>query len=279
LAPLLSLVLLTAPTLGCGSGHRHRSRPVATRPARPCPTPDFRVVDLSHAMHEGMPYWPGGVPFKMTRLVDYDQGYRAHTFEVGENTGTHVDAPAHFVQGGRTIDQLSAAELVMPLVVIDVSQKTKGDPDYALSANDVVDWEAANGNVPPGSLVVANTGWHALFSSAPQYVNQDDAGVMHFPGFAADAAQLLIERDVAGIATDTLSIDPGRSKDFAVHKLMLGADKLMLENLANLGDLPESGATVVIGVLRVTGGTQAQARVLALIPDVPGDSDDDAAAR
>jgi kynurenine formamidase len=231
------------------------------------------VLDLSHAMHEGMPFWPGGVPFKMTRLADYDQGYRAHRFEMGENTGTHVDAPAHFVQGKRSIDQLAADELVLPLVMIDVSAKAKSDPDYALSANDLVDWEAANGSIPPGCLVVANTGWHALFTSPPQYVNLDDSGVMHFPGFALDAAQLLIERDVAGIAIDTLSIDPGDSKDFPVHKLMLGADKFQLENLANTAKLPEVGATAVIGVLKVTGGSQAQARVLALLPE-PVEQDD-----
>ena len=225
-----------------------------------------QVVDLSHPMYEGMSFWPGGVPFKMTRLVDYDQGYRLHKFEVGENTGTHIDAPGHFVKGKRAIDEIPLADLIVPAVVIDVQDKVAQNSDYELSADDVRAWEATHGTIPSGALVILNTGWYKRFGSQDDYANMDADNVMHFPGYGPDTAKLLIERDVIGIGIDTLSIDYGPSKGFETHKAMLGANKYQVENLTNLDALPATGATVIIGVLKVKEGTQAQARVIALLP-------------
>ncbi len=264
------MATLSVLLLAC-NGRSHRRALCAPQTANRCWPPPQTVVDLTHQMHETMAYWPGGVPFKMTRLVDYAEGYRLHRFEMGENTGTHVDAPAHFIEGKRTVAQIPPDELVVPLVVIDVRDKTRNNPDYLLSANDVVDWEAAFGEIPVGSLVVANTGWHERFSDPERYINQDDQGVMHFPGFAPEAARLLVERDVAGIGIDTLSLDHGAAKTFATHKIMLDANKYQVENLANLDALPALGATVIIGVLPIVDGSQAQARVLALVPNKPDD--------
>ncbi len=226
-----------------------------------------RVVDLTHLLQDGMPVWPGAVPFKLTRLADYDQGFRSHKLEIGDNVGTHVNAPSHFVEGKRSIDQIPVEELVVPAVVLDLRARVKDQPDYRISANDVVDWEAVNGPIPVGSLVIANTGWHRRFVDPAQYVNQDAEGVKHFPGFSADAAQLLVERDVMGIGIDTLSLDAGSATDFVVHRLTLGANKIQIENLANLDALPEVGATVIIGLLPVANGSQAQARIIALVPE------------
>lgn len=225
-----------------------------------------QAIDLTHAMHDDMAFWPGGVPFKKEVLVDYEQGYLLHKFEMGENTGTHVDAPAHFVQGNRAIDELSLSELIVPAVVIDVQDKAASDPAYELSADDVLSWESEHGEVPAGSLVILNTGWHKRFDEPERYVNMDGNEVMQFPGYGPDSARLLVERDVAGIGIDTLSLDHGPSKTFATHMVMLQADKYQIENLANLDALPATGATVMVGVLPVRGGSQAQARVIALLP-------------
>jgi kynurenine formamidase len=264
----LVIALSCVAVVGC-KPRRYRQRhpqPPQQQTQHRCAPAAFHIVDLTHVMHDKIPIWPGGVPFKMERTVDYDEGYRLHKVEMGANIGTHVDAPAHFVEGGRGIDQIPVDELVVPAIVIDVREKVAQNADYQLSENDLVDWEAANGDIPVGSLVIANTGWHKRFIDAAKYFNQDDQGVMHFPGFAAGAAQLLIERDVVGIGIDTLSIDHGPSKDFATHKAMLAASKYQIENLANLDRLPVTGATVIIGVLPVADGSQAQARVLAMIP-------------
>lgn len=230
------------------------------------PVAATRIVDLTQSIHEGMAYWPGAVPFSMPRLADYAQGYRLHSFTMSENTGTHLDAPAHFIEGGRPIDRLRLDELVLPAVVIDVTQQATAAPDYALSADDVRAWEAVHGTIPAGSLVLLHSGWGARFAEPERYVNADAAGVMHFPGYAPDAARLLLERDVAAIGIDTLSLDHGPSQDFATHHLMLGHGKYQIENLANLDRLPPVGATVIVGVLPVRDGTQAPARVFALLP-------------
>ena len=225
-----------------------------------------KVLDLTHQLHDEMAYWPGGVPFKKTLLVDYRQGYLLHKFEMGENTGTHVDAPAHFVQGRKTIDQLALSELIVPAVVIDVRDKAQANPGYQLSARDVEAWEAKHGKIPAGSLVILNTGWHKRFNEPKRYINMDADKVMRFPGFGPDSAKLLVERNVAGIGIDTLSIDFGASKDFQAHRIVLGANKYQIENLANLDALPPTGATVFVGVLPVRGGSQAQARIVAFLP-------------
>ena len=226
-----------------------------------------RVVDLTQPLYEGMPFWPGTEAIEIKRLADYDQGYRMHKFSMWENIGTHVDSPSHFAagRGKRTIDQLSPAQLVVPVIVIDVEAKARVDSDYLLSVDDIKEWEGRHGRIKDGSLVVMHSGWHRKFSDARAYINQDDEGVLHFPGFSVAAAKLLIDREVAGIGIDTMSLDPGNDLSFPVHNVMLAADKFQIENMNNLDLLPAIGATVIIGVLPVREGSQAQARILGLI--------------
>ena len=224
-----------------------------------------QVVDLTHPLHQDMPFWPGTAPFVMERLADYDQGYRMHRFSMWENIGTHVDAPAHFAEGGRSVTELAPNDLVVPLAVIDARAQAAQDDDYRLSVEDVLAWERQHGRVAPGSLVVMHTGWYKKFSDPKAYINQDEAGVLHFPGFSVASAELLLERDTAGIGIDTLSLDPGNDLSFPVHKIMLGAGKFQVENLNNLDSLPATGAVAVIGILPVTNSSQAQARVFAFM--------------
>ena len=224
-----------------------------------------RMVDLTHDLHRDMPFWPGTAPFVIERLADYDKGYRMHRFSLWENIGTHIDAPAHFIEGGASVNELGLNDLVASVAVINVQDRVALDPDYQLSVQDVLTWEERNGRVLPGSLVVMNTGWYKKFSDPKAYVNQDETGVLHFPGFSVAAAQLLVERDVAGIGIDTLSLDPGNDLSFPVHKIILEAGKFQVENMNNLDALPAVGAVTVIGVLPVKDASQAQARIFAFM--------------
>jgi len=266
--------------VSCGGAHHHAVAPDPPPPTlggKPiCRERPQRLIDLTHPLRRGVPLFPGGTAFSMTRVADYgEQGYRAHTFTVGENTGTHLDAPVHFIEGERGVHQLRLDELVAQIVVIPVQAKVKDDPDYAVGGADIVDWEAIWGPIPIGALVVFNTGWHEKFTDPEAYVNADAEGVMHFPGVSRGAAELLVEREVVGVGIDTLSIDPGASTDFAAHRVMLEAGHYQLENLANLAALPETGATAVVGVLPVVDGTQAQARVIAMVDEkLPGEEED-----
>lgn len=228
----------------------------------------YILVDLTHVVDEEIPYWPGGVPFKMERLADYDQdGYRLHRFIMGENTGTHVDAPSHYVKGAASIDLIPAQDLLLPAVVIDVEAKVKKNPDYQLGVQDLLGWEAQYGPIPIGAMVIMRTGWSKRWPDTKAYRNMDEKGIMHFPGFSAEAARFLLqERSVKAIGIDTLSLDHGPSQDFATHYLMLGAGRYQIENLANLDQLPPRGAVVFVGVWHLREGTQAPARVVALVP-------------
>ena len=224
-----------------------------------------QVVDLTHVLHEDMPFWPGTAPFVIERLVDYDQGYRMHRFSLWENIGTHVDAPAHFIEGRHSVNELGMNDLVVPVAVIKVQDQAARNSDYQLSVEDVLSWEEQNGRIRPRSLVVMNTGWYKKFHDPEAYVNQDETGVLHFPGVSVAAAQLLVKRDVAGIGIDTLSLDAGNALSFPVHSIMLGAGKFQVENMNNLDALPVTGAVAVIGVLPVKDGSQAQARIFAFM--------------
>ncbi len=257
---------------GCGpqplSSHSHpRSKPNGHRPCGR--EADRRVVDLTHVLQPGMPAWPGEAAFSMTDVSGEERAYRLHKIESGGGVGTHVDAPGQFVEGKRGIDQIPTYELVIPVAVLSVREKVKDNPDYVVGGNDIVDWEAIHGPIPVGAVFVVNTGWYERFNDPDKYLNVDAQGGMHFPGLSKAAAQLLVERDVVGVGIDTLSIDPGASAEFAAHKVMHAADKYQIENMNNLNELPETGATLIVGVLPVADASQAPARVLALVPEQP----------
>lgn len=228
----------------------------------------YALVDLTHVVDEQIPYWPGGIPFRMERLADYEkEGYRFHTFIMGENTGTHVDAPSHFVKGTASIDLIPVQDLILPAVVVDVEAKVEKDPDYQLSVQDLLEWEARYGPIPMGALVIMRTGWFRRWPDTKAYRNMDEKGIMHFPGVSVEAARFLLqERSIKAIGIDTLSLDYGPSRDFATHFLVLGAGRYQIENLANLDRLPPRGAVVFVGVWRLREGTQAPARVVAFVP-------------
>jgi kynurenine formamidase len=226
------------------------------------------VVDLTQTLSPDSPAWPGAPHVSVTLEADYPQGYFARIVTMPEHAGTHVDAPAHFVRGAATVDAIAPAVLRAPAVVVDVRAAATRDPDYALGAADLTAWERAYGPIPDRALVIAWTGWSERWRDPARYRNSDDKGVMHFPGFAADAIRWLIARhpSFVGVGIDTLSIDPGASKDFAAHHALLGAGRYGVENLTNLSSLPARGATVMVAPLKLAAGSGAPARVLADVP-------------
>ena len=156
---------------------------------------------------------------------------------------------------------------MVPAVVIDLRQKARGHPDYALSRRDLKEWEGRHGLIPGGSVVLANTGWGEKWEDPAEYLGQKAGSGLHFPGFGIDAARFLLEqRGIAGLGIDTHGVDPGRDSSFAVSKLLLKQPRIVLANLAGLYQLPPTGTTLVIGILRLRGGSGSPASVIALIP-------------
>jgi kynurenine formamidase len=227
-----------------------------------------RVLDLSYAISDKLVPWPGDEKFfeaKVNATVEKN-GYFTRSFWMLEHYGTHLDAPAHFPPGKTTVDKIPVKQLFGPAVVIDVRIDGAKDADYQLSAARIDEWEKRHGRIPEGAIVLLRTGWASRWPDAQKYRNQDAKGKMHFPGFSTEAAKLLIGRKVSGLGCDTLSIDYGASEDFAVHHLSFGAGLYHLENLADLSEVPETGAFLVVAPIKLEGGSGGPVRVFALLP-------------
>ena len=225
-------------------------------------------MDLSHPLSAQMPLWPGDPAPEFTDWASTARdGYYLRRFSLSEHAGTHLTAPASFYPDGRTVDQYVPEELVKPAVVIDARQQCSANPDYALKPGDVTAWESRHGPVPADSIALLLTGWAERWNNPASYLGTDANGVLHFPGFGPDAATLLLnQRGVAGLGTDTAGVEPGADSTFAVSKLILAQPRIILENLANLHQLPPTGAVLVIGLLRLEGGSGSPAAVTAFLP-------------
>ena len=226
-----------------------------------------RVVDLSYAISDKLVPWPGDEKWfeAKTNATIERNGYFTRSFWMLEHYGTHLDAPAHFPPGQATVDQIPVKHLFGPAVVIDVRAEGEKDADYLVPPRKIEDWERAHGKIPEGAIVLLRTGWAARWPDAQRYRNQDAQGKMHFPGFSAEAARLLIARKVNGLGCDTMSVDFGASSDFAVHHLALGAGLYHLENLSDLSGVPESGAFLVVAPIKLEGGSGGAVRVFAIV--------------
>ncbi|HUG01001.1 MAG TPA: cyclase family protein [Longimicrobiales bacterium] len=235
----------------------------------------IRLVDLSHAFDENTVYWPTSPSrFELDTLSYGDTPggyfYSAFTIATPEHGGTHLDAPIHFARGGDTADRVPLDRLVAPAVVIDIGDAAAADPDYMLSVQDVQAFEAEHGRVPENAIVLLRTGWDARWPDAAAYLGDDtpgDASNLHFPSFGEESARLLVEeRGAAALGADVASIDSGRSTDFPVHRLAMARNVPGLENLANLSELPPTGALVVALPMKIAGGSGGPLRAIALVP-------------
>jgi kynurenine formamidase len=226
------------------------------------------VVDMTYPVSDKFPAWPGddhAFEAKANATVEKD-GYFTRSFWMLEHYGTHMDAPAHFPPGKVTLDQIADTHFFGPAVVIDVRDEASKVPDYRLTVVRVKKWEAMNGEIPRGAIVVLRSGWGSRVPDAARYRNMDANKVMHFPGYSVESAKLLIERGVVGLGIDTLSVDYGPSKNFEVHHVDLPAGLYNLENLAHTEDLPESGAYIVAAPIKLEGGSGGACRVFAVLP-------------
>ncbi len=215
-----------------------------------------------------MPRWPGdpSAEFETWSQIERD-GYYLRRFSMSEHGGTHLTAPASYYADGRTVDEYPASELVRPAVVIAVRERCQASRDYGLGRSDLLEWESRHGKVPPGSLALLLTGWSDRWDNPDAYLGRDSKEGLHFPGFGLEAAALLVgERGAAGLGTDTAGIEPGIDDSLTVSRLVLAQPRIVLENLANLVQLPATGAFLVIGALKLSGGSGSPAAVTALVP-------------
>lgn len=238
---------------------------VTMPPAMAQPLRASRVVEMTHVLAPDFPTFGGDPAIQVERVMTIARdGYNLNRITHGEHVGTHFDAPLHFSANGAGADAIPAAALVCPLVVLDVRDKAAAHADYAATPEDVLAHERAHGRIPAGACVALNAGW-AAHVATPRFRNAQPGGALAFPGFRPDVAALLLERNVAGVAVDSLSLDHGGSRDFAFHVAWLGAGRWGIECVAGLAELPPTGATLVGGLPRIAGGTGGPGRVLALL--------------
>ncbi|HEY3927602.1 MAG TPA: cyclase family protein [Candidatus Koribacter sp.] len=224
------------------------------------------ILDLTHTMSESLPNLDSSEKYTARQTASYaSHGYYARELSMPEQFGTHIDAPAHYVHGLWTVDQIPTERLIRPLAVIDVSKRAARNPDYQLTVDDIAAWEDSHGHIPQGAVVLIRTGWGDRWNNPKSFRNADAKGIMHFPGFSLEAAQFLTEaRFVVGIGTDAMSVDPGASRD-AVHQYCSRHSVYHLENVANLEITPETGATLVVAPEKLENGAGAPARLLAML--------------
>ena len=222
-----------------------------------------RCIDAVGCEAHGMGSLDGVVDrVKTTVGLATDRGHVLREAILCCRKGGTLSIPGAYVG---TVDQLPLANLACPLCVIDIAARAQDNPDAQVTPADITAWEGAHGPIPAGAWVAMHSGWDAHVAS-DKFRNADAAGVMHFPGFHPEAAALLLEgRQAVGIGVDTLSLDYGASKDFAVHYAWLPSNRWGIECLAGLGALPASGATLIVGAPKVKGATGGPARILALV--------------
>ena len=239
--------------------------------------PPGRWVDLSYEYSDETVFWPTVEPFKLEVVADgmTEAGYyyAANTFSTAEHGGTHLDAPVHFARGGWSTEQVPLENLIGPAVVIDVTEKSIADRDYLITIDDITSWEARHGVIPSNSILFFRTGFGRYWPDAAQYLGTENRGEdavaeLHFPGISPEAAQWLVDnRTVNAIGIDTASIDYGQSTMFETHRIIYPANIPGFENVANLDQLPETGALIVALPMKIKGGTGGPLRIVALIPN------------
>ena len=226
-----------------------------------------RFQDLTHVFREGFPVFatpPFNNPTRRTVVTVEKNGFYAQEWTFGEHSGTHMDAPGHFIKTGRRTPAIEPHELVVPIVVVDISARVAADPDAVVTPDDLRAFERRHGRIPRRALVCMYSGWESRVGNQNAYRNPDASGTYHFPGFGKEAAEwLLAERRISGIGVDTLSLDHGPSTKFEVHYAVLGANKYGLENLANLRKIRPRGATAFVGVVPWEEGSGGPGRVIA----------------
>ncbi len=255
--------------LGAATAAAAATASCAVPPPASAPSPQrfsfTRVVDLTHTTTPEFPTYGGSPQLELETMVTLAKdGYNMYRWLLVEHTGTHMDAPFHF-SDQQTADQIPAANLVGPLAVVDIRAKAASNPDAQLTLDDLKAWESKYGPIPNGAIVAMYSGWDEYVNSS-KFRNADDKGTMHFPGFHIEAIEFLLEeRQVKGIFVDTLSLDYGPSTDFAVHYKWLPANRWGIECVANLGQLPYTGAIAVVGGPKIAGATGGPTRVFALV--------------
>lgn len=236
--------------------------------------PKGKMIDLTHEYSDQTIYWPTEQGFELEEefggITEKGYYYAAKKFRAPEHGGTHIDAPIHFAQGGKTIEQIPIERLIAPCIVVDVSQKVKQDRDYQIIKKDFEDWEKVNGVIPNNCIVFLRTGWSKYWPDRSKYLGTSKTGPealpeLRFPGLHQEAALWISKnRCINAIGIDTQSIDYGKSTHFETHRVLAEYDMPFFENVTNLDELPSIGAIAIALPMKIKNGSGAPLRIIAI---------------
>jgi kynurenine formamidase len=229
------------------------------------------IVDLTHILSSKFPIVPvPGLtfPFEQKPIASLAKNrVFAEEWHMIAHNGTHMDAPIHYIEGGRSMEAYDVRELIVPAVVIDIRKKAENNPDTQLTVDDIQNWEKQYGQISKGVAVFMYSGWDEKAINDPKkFVGLDSKGETHFPTLSVDAVNfLLTERGIIGVGVDTLSFDQVENTQKAsAHKALFQADRWGVECVNNLGKIPPKGATIFVGALKVEGASASPIRLIAV---------------
>lgn len=233
------------------------------------------IIDLAHPFDESTIYWPTEEGFKLIPEAKgaTKQGYyyTANRFTAAEHGGTHIDAPVHFWEGGKSVDQIPLERLIGPGACVDVAQKCAADRDYLVAVEDFKAWEETNHSSLEDRIVLIRTGFSRHWPDREKYLGtaeQSKAALdkLHFPGLDPAAADWLItRRRVRAVGIDTASIDYGQTKDYPTHQRLFRDGVPAIENLTSLEKLPTENFRVIALPMKIGGGSGAPCRIVAVL--------------
>lgn len=236
----------------------------------------YSVVDMTHSFSADTIYWPTEDGFELEigfdGITDGGYYYASNRYSAADHGGTHLDAPRHFAEGKQSAHEVPLDRLMGPACVIDVSVAALADADYRLSVSDIEAWEAQNGRISEGCIVLLDTGYAQFWPDRHRYLGtslRGEEGVanLHFPGYSEEAARVLASRGIAAVGIDTASVDYGQSDDFLVHRYLYDLNIPGFENVANVDALPPTGAWVIALPMKIAAASGAPLRIIGLVPD------------
>ena len=228
-------------------------------------------VDLTHAFGPTIPHWKGFKAETVTTTFTIARdGFHAEEFCHPGQWGTHVDPPAHFHDGLKTVDQIDPKQFLLRLVVLDIHEQAAKNADYVVTLDDVKAWEAKHGVIPAGAFVALRSDWSRRWPDEAAMQNLDAKGLAHYPGWSKPVLQYLYEqRKITASGHETTDTDPGlavNKDDYSLERYVLGTNHFQIELLANLDKVPEAGALVLVTFPKPQHGSGFPARVVALVP-------------
>ena len=231
-----------------------------------------KVVDLCREVSADTPHQADFPTMEVTPVLTFeaDECY-SNAYTICSQYGTHVDVPIHFFEGGKTLDEYEAADMIMPLCVIDVSDKVAEDPDYVITMDDVNAYEEAYGTIPENAFVAMRTDWYKMGDTMEALENCDSDGQAHYPGWSLEVVEFLCnERNVGAIGHEPGDTDPGLtavSSGWAVEAAFLETGRFQVEMMCNLDQVPASGAVIMVTFPKIVDAGGFPTRVFAICPN------------